>query len=204
LSHQIEADMSQTRPGGRTARTRAVVLEATIEELIESGYAGLSMEAVANRAGVHKATVYRRWGTLDGLLIDARVLFADQSVAMPDTGGIDGDLRELARSALAVLADRAGQALIRAMVAAGHHSQVAQVVRAFWAEHTTMVAEIVTRAVRRGELPSGTRPADVSRAIGAPLYMRLLVTAEPLDHEAADQSAAAVAAAARAGVFVTP
>jgi AcrR family transcriptional regulator len=196
--------MTQTRPGGRTARTRTAVLEATVEELIESGYAGLSMEAVANRAGVHKATVYRRWGTLDGLLIDALVLFADQSVAMPDTGGIDGDLHELARSALAVLADRAGQALIRAMVSAGHHSQVAQVVRAFWAEHATMVAEIVARAVRRGELPPGTEPADVSRAIGAPLYMRLLVTAEPLDRKAADQSAAAVAAAARAGVFVTP
>ncbi|MGI8336776.1 TetR/AcrR family transcriptional regulator [Actinomadura scrupuli] len=196
--------MPQTRPGGRSARTRAAVLEATIDELIESGYAGLSMEAVANRAGVHKATVYRRWGTLDGLLVDALVRFAERSVAMPDTGSIDSDLRQLARSALAVLADRGGQALVRAMVSVGQQSQVAQVVRAFWAEHTTMVAEIVARAVGRGELPPGTRPADISRAIGAPLYMRLLVTAEPLDDEAADQSAAAVAAAARAGVFVTP
>lgn len=150
---------------------------------------------------MHKATVYRRWGTLDGLLVDALTFFADQSVPAPDTGGIDGDLRELARSALAVLTDRAYQALVRAMVSAYHHDQVAQVIRAFWAEHTTMVAEIVTRAVRRGELPSGTQPTDVSRAIGAPLYMRLLVTAEPLDSAAADQSAAAVAAAARAGCF---
>jgi AcrR family transcriptional regulator len=196
--------MTQSRPGGRTARTRAAVLEATIAELIDSGYAGLSMEAVANRAGVHKATVYRRWGTLDGLLVDALVLFADQSVVMPDTGSIDGDLRRLARSALAVLADRSGQALIRAMVSAGHDGRVGQVVRGFWAAHTTMVAEIVARAVDRGELPAGTRPADISRAIGAPLYMRLLVTAEPLDDEAADQAAAAVAAAARAGVFVPP
>ncbi|GLY89322.1 TetR/AcrR family transcriptional regulator [Actinoallomurus iriomotensis] len=195
--------MTQTRPGGRTARTRAAVLTATVDELIEAGYAGLSMESVAHRAGVHKATVYRRWGTLEGLLVDALTFFADQSVPTPDTGDIDGDLRELARSALAVLADRTGQALVRAMVSAGHHSQVAQVIRAFWADHTTMVAEIVARAVRRGELPPGTRPADVSRAIGAPLYMRLLVTAEPLDGAAADQAAAAVAAAARAGVFAS-
>lgn len=193
--------MTQSRPGGRTARTRAAVLDATIEELIESGYAGLSIDGIAQRAGVHKATVYRRWGTLDRLLLDALALFADRSVAVPDTGGIDGDLRELAHSARALLGGRGGEALIRAMVSAGHDSQVAQVIRAFWAEHNALVAEIVQRAVRRGELPAGTDPADVSRAIGAPLYMRLLITAEPLDEQAADQAAAATAAAARAGVF---
>jgi AcrR family transcriptional regulator len=193
--------MTPSRPGGRTALTRTAVLRATIDELIESGYAGLSMETVAHRAGVHKATVYRRWGTLEGLLLDALALFADQSVAMPDTGSIDGDLRQLARSALAVLTDRAGQALIRAMVSAGHHSKIAEVLHAFWDGHNTMVAEIVTRAVHRGELPTDTQPVDISRAIGAPLYMRLLITAEPLDLEAADQSAAATLAAARAGVF---
>ena len=136
-------------------------------------------------------------------MVDALVLFAEESVAVPDTSSIDGDLRQLARSTLALLADRAGQALIRAMVSAGDHSQVTQVVRAFWAEHTTTVAEIVARAVHRGEPPPGTQPAGVSRAIGVPLYMRLLVTAEPLDDEAADQSATASAVAGRAGVFVT-
>jgi hypothetical protein len=136
-------------------------------------------------------------------LVDALVFFADQSVSVPNTGSIDGDLRQLARSVLAVLTDRAGQAIIRAMVAAGHHTQVANVVRAFWSKHTAVVAEIVARAVRRGELPTGTWPADISRAIGAPPYMRLLITAEPLDQEAADQSAAAPAAAARAGAYTT-
>lgn len=196
--------MSQARPGGRTARTRTVVLEAVIDQLTETGYAGLSVDAVARRAGVHKATLYRRWGTVDGLLLDALTLFADRSVAMPDTGTLDGDLRDIARSALATLTDRAGQALIRAVVSAGHDDQVAQVIRAFWTRHNTMVASIVQRAADRGELPAGTDPADMSRAIGAPLYMRLLVTAEPLDTAAADQSAAAVAAAARAGVFARP
>ncbi|MEV5710328.1 TetR/AcrR family transcriptional regulator [Actinoallomurus sp. NPDC052274] len=193
--------MPQPRPGGRTARTRTAVLEAVIDQLTETGYAGLSVDAVARRAGVHKATLYRRWGTVDGLLLDALTLFADRSVPMPDTGTLDGDLRDLARSALAVLTDRAGQALIRAVVSAGHDSQVAEVIRAFWTGHNTMVARIVERAADRGELPADTDPTDVSRAIGAPLYMRLLVTAEPLDTAAADQSAAVVAAAARAGVF---
>ncbi|GAA4604182.1 TetR/AcrR family transcriptional regulator [Actinoallomurus liliacearum] len=196
--------MSQPRPGGRTARTRTAVLEAVIDQLTETGYAGLSVDAVARRAGVHKATLYRRWGTVDGLLLDALTLFADRSVTTPDTGTLDGDLRDIARSALAILTDRAGQALIRAVVSAGHDDRVAEIIRAFWTRHNTMVARIVERAADRGELPADTDPADVSRAIGAPLYMRLLVTAEPLDSAAADQSAAAVAAAARAGVFTRP
>jgi hypothetical protein len=90
------------------------------------------------------------------------------------------------------------------MVSAGHDAQVAQVIRAFWTQHNTMVARVIARAADRGELPAGTDATDVARAIGAPLYMRLLVTAESLDTAAADQSAAAVAAAARAGVFARP
>ncbi|MEU4828600.1 TetR family transcriptional regulator, partial [Actinomadura sp. NPDC023710] len=49
------------RPGGRTARTRAAVLAATQGELEEAGYAGLTLEKVAERSGVHLATLYRRW-----------------------------------------------------------------------------------------------------------------------------------------------
>ncbi|MFC7589155.1 TetR/AcrR family transcriptional regulator [Nonomuraea antimicrobica] len=50
------------RPGGRTARVRAAVLEATQDELVERGFHELTMDQVAARAGVGKTTVYRRWG----------------------------------------------------------------------------------------------------------------------------------------------
>ncbi|WP_280305829.1 TetR/AcrR family transcriptional regulator [Nocardia neocaledoniensis] len=49
------------RPGGRTARNRALVLDAVLAELTEHGYDALTVDAVAARAGVHRATVYRRW-----------------------------------------------------------------------------------------------------------------------------------------------
>src|SRR5215204_176225 len=65
------ADTAQARPGGRTARTRAAVLDATVAELAEHGHAALTVEAVAARAGVNKTTLYRRWGGKDGLLADA-------------------------------------------------------------------------------------------------------------------------------------
>ena len=63
-------------------------------------------------------------------------------------------------------------------------------------------AVVIARAVERGELPAGTDPAAVLRALIAPIYFRLTVTAEPVDPAAADQAAQIALAAARAGVFV--
>ena len=62
-------------------------------------------------------------------------------------------------------------------------------------------AAVITRAVDRGELPPATDPAPVIRALIAPIYFRLTVTAEPVDQAAADQAAQIALAAARAGVF---
>ena len=59
-----------------------------------------------------------------------------------------------------------------------------------------------TRAVARGQLPAGTSPDDLMKHLTAPLFHRLLVTAEPLTQASADQAAAAALVAARAGVFV--
>ncbi|WP_280183350.1 helix-turn-helix domain-containing protein, partial [Nocardia cyriacigeorgica] len=56
------------RPGGRTARIRTQVLEAVHAELTEHGYDALTIDTVAARAGVHRATVYRRWRGLGGVL----------------------------------------------------------------------------------------------------------------------------------------
>jgi hypothetical protein len=60
----------------------------------------------------------------------------------------------------------------------------------------------VTQAVERGELPEGTDPDEVIRAVSAPLYYRLLTSSDPLDQAAADRAAQAAAAAARAGAYL--
>ena len=62
-------------------------------------------------------------------------------------------------------------------------------------------AVVIERAIERGELPAGTDPAPVFRALIAPIYFRLTVTAEPVDPAAADQAAQIALAAARAGLF---
>src|SRR4051795_1903236 len=84
------------RPGGRTARTRAAVLDAAFQALAESGYAELTMDRLAGRSGIHAATIYRRWGSVESIVTD---LLVDRSteIPVPDTGSLAGDLRALAR-----------------------------------------------------------------------------------------------------------
>jgi AcrR family transcriptional regulator len=193
------------RPGGRTARTRAAVLDATLDELASRGWNQVSVETIAARAGVHKTTVYRRWGGKDQLVAEALEAEADSRVQVPDSGDIGQDLRALARAVLAILTSRDGAATVRALVAGAQGSpEVGRVVRRFWATRLAQVGPIAERAVSRGQLPPGTDPDNLMRYLAAPLFHRLLVTAEPLTQAAADQAAAAALAAARAGVFARP
>ena len=78
----------EIRPGGRTARTRAAVLAAVIEELTDHGWDQLSVESVAQRAGVHKTTVYRRWRDKNTLVAEALKAAAESRIQMPDTGDV--------------------------------------------------------------------------------------------------------------------
>jgi AcrR family transcriptional regulator len=106
------------RPGGRSARVRQDVLAAATELLTEAGYDGLSIEAVAGRAGVHKTTVYRRWPTKADLIADALTARSAQHVPVPDTGTFAGDLAELAESIAANIGSPVGGAMTRTLVAA--------------------------------------------------------------------------------------
>src|SRR5258708_19930281 len=83
------------RPGGRTARTRATVMQAVVGELIDNGYAGTTVERVAARAGIAKTTIYRRWGGLDGLLADLMADHAAHQIPLPDHRNLHPDLPPL-------------------------------------------------------------------------------------------------------------
>ena len=80
-----------TRPGsiGRGPKVRATVLAATLAELAGTGYAALTVDNVARRAGVHKTTIYRRWKNRESLVTDAMTDLAATQVPFPDTGDID-------------------------------------------------------------------------------------------------------------------
>ncbi|GLY81261.1 TetR/AcrR family transcriptional regulator [Actinoallomurus iriomotensis] len=191
------------RPGGRTARVRAAVLRAAGDILAERGFAHLDLTDVARRAEVGKTTVYRRWGTVTGLVADLLTDMADQSLPRARTGSLEGDLRANARLVQRTLADPRQGNLFRAVIAAATcEPRTTEALHRFYDTRVREWAPCVEEAIDRGELPAGTDAEEVVRAVSAPLYYRLLAAGGPLDEATADQAANAAVAAARAGAFV--
>ncbi|WP_055534422.1 TetR/AcrR family transcriptional regulator [Streptomyces graminilatus] len=197
------ADPGTVRPGGRTARVRAAVLRVAGDILAEQGFAHLDLADVARRAEVGRTTVYRRWGTVTGLVADLLLDMAEQSLPRTETGSLLGDLKANARLVQSTLADPRQGPLFKAVIAAATcEAKTAEALHHFYDTRVQEWAPCVQQAVDRGELPVGTDAQEVVRAVSAPLYYRLLTTGDPLDVAAADQAAEAAAAAARAGAYV--
>lgn len=187
---------------GRGPKVRAAVLAATLAELAGTGYAALTVENIARRAGVHKTTIYRRWKDRESLVTDAMTDLAATQVPFPDTGDIDTDLRRLARSFVAFLNSPTGQAVAAATLSdASRIPEIADAKRRFFDNRFQRAQPVVSDAIARGELPADTDPAELIRTLVAPIYLRLLVTAEPIDTTTADNAAKVALAAARAGAL---
>ena len=169
--------------------------DTTLAELADRGYSGLTVEGVAARSGVHKTTVYRRWGNVAGLIADALEMAGGEPWPVPDTGTVEGDLRALARLVADGFADpREGPVSTAFVSAAVQDADAARALHAFF----------IARAVARGELSADVDPAEVVRAAVAPVYYRLFISREPVDAAMADRAAGAALAAARAGVLNAP
>ena len=193
------------QPPGRGPKVRAAVLAATLSELTETGYAAMTIENVAQRAGVHKTTVYRRWPSRERLVADAVTELAGTRVPFPDSDDIGADLRTLARSLVRFLGSPLGQAVTAVMQSdAGRIPEVADAQRRRFEERYRQAGPVIARAIARGELPPDTDPAEVVRNVLAPIYLRVLVSGEPITEIAADAAADAALAAARAGALSRP
>ena len=140
-----------SRPGGRSERVRSNVLAATQELLAEGGYDALRVDDVATRAGVHKTTVYRRWPTKAALVMAVLDSRSAERVPVPDTGSLEGDLRQFARSIVGNLTTAGGPRLTRTLVTAADSSP----------ELRSAAADVLGPAIRAGlgdgGASSGTR-----------------------------------------------
>lgn len=170
------------RPGGRSARVRDAVVEATLTLLLERGYEGLSVADVARAAGVAETTVYRRWPTKAQLAAAAIGELAATENPLPDTGSLEGDLTQLLAQIVGVLRRPEIERVLRAGVAlSGDDPEAAQARTAFYRSRIAGSAAVAARAIERGELPAGTEPEGVIEHLVAPAYLRLLLTGGPLD-----------------------
>ncbi|MET9432733.1 TetR/AcrR family transcriptional regulator [Streptomyces sp. NPDC006551] len=191
------------RPGGRTAKVRAAVLEATEDALASTGFHTLNMDRIAASAGVGKTTVYRRWGSPVGLVADLLRDMADRSLPAADTGTLAGDLRANAELVRGTLTDPRMGAVFRAVIAAAAcDEECAAALNGFYRARLEEWAPVVDRAAARGEVPAATDGLELLRAVSAPLYYRFVVTREPLRPQDAERAVEAALTAAGGGVFI--
>ncbi|UED84893.1 TetR/AcrR family transcriptional regulator [Streptomyces profundus] len=193
-------DQPPRRPGGRSARVRAQVHEAVRAQLLEHGYDGLTVDAVAARSGVHRTTVYRRWGDVGGLLADLLHAAADDSWQPPDTGSLIGDLTALNTEVQQGLTE--SPPLAMALIATSFRSpDAARALTHFWDDRYDRCATVVDRAVQRGELPARTNARELLIAASAPVYHHLTLLRTAPDPALPARAARATALAAHAGAF---
>jgi AcrR family transcriptional regulator len=166
----------------RDARTDLAVLQAVLDLTAEHGLAHLSMDAVATRAGVAKATIYRRWSSKEAVVLDAwRHLIAP--VETPDTGSLRGDLVDvLATTLLEHLDGREFDVVSQIVAAARSDAPLAAALGEFLDSQRQPMREVLQRYVDRGMLAADLDLELVADAIVGPLQYRLLLSRAPVDH----------------------
>jgi AcrR family transcriptional regulator len=176
--------MDESADTGTTARPRRAeaIFAATLELLATAGYEGLTMEAVALRAGVNKTTLYRWWKSKDEVLAAALTESDLLTFPVPDTGSLRGDLIETARSIHGLLTDAATAPIAAAVLAASPgRPSLAAVGRMFFADRAAREHPLFRRAVERGELDDRTDPRLVMDMLAGAIWFRVFLRAEPVE-----------------------
>ena len=165
-----EASRGAGRP--RDPSADEAIIEATLELIAESGFDGLRVSDVADRARVSKATMYRRWPTKHDLVLAA--LRTAPPLQTVDTGSLRGDLEATFAQFMRVVADSPLVSLLTALAAERlRRPQFARELDPYIEERRVPVHQAVERAIARGELPPGTNAVLLSELIGGPILLRL-------------------------------
>ncbi|MEP6733702.1 MAG: TetR/AcrR family transcriptional regulator [bacterium] len=177
---RLETPAAVGRPRSREAHD--AILRAAIVVIREVGYDAAAMDAIAARAGVGKATVYRRWATKEALVADAieRIMV---SLTVPDTGSTRGDLRAVMRDTMRMYHDPQTTALLSGLVAAMARSpQIAKAVRGgFVAARRDTMRQVIERGIARGDLRRNTDIQLALDLLSGPLLVRALLTGATID-----------------------
>ncbi|MFJ7202762.1 TetR/AcrR family transcriptional regulator [Streptomyces sp. NPDC098789] len=169
---------------------------AVVEELAAVGFARMSIEGIARRAGVGKTAVYRRWRSKLHLVLDLVAAFAVDGLPVPATGSLYGDVRALLEVMSHVLRHPVASAVIPdLLVEAARNPEIAAAVRGALLDGQRRLAEgIVSEAVSRGELAEGADPERALDLAIGPLYWRVVVVSDAVSREYLDALAASVVA----------
>jgi AcrR family transcriptional regulator len=184
-----EARAAPRAPLGRPREARAdrAILAAAVELLAEAGIHRLRMDDVADRAGVGKAAIYRRYRS-KGELVGATIAALVSEIAVPDTGSTRRDLQALMRDAVAVYRDPIRAGAMQALIGAMHeHPELAGAIRRDVVEaRREALRAVLARGVARGDLRADLDVELALDMLGGALFYRLLVTGGPIDERLAE------------------
>jgi AcrR family transcriptional regulator len=185
-THHSEIAISDTsgprrRTGGRSARIRTTVFEATIRLLQEKGYEAFSFATIGEQTGVHETTLYRRWKTKEQLVAEATASLVEQDIPIPDTGAFRSDLIQLLQSLRLFMQSAAGQAIIQIGLASRNVPTIGSLSQGYWQRRSALLRPLFERAIARGELSPQTDLSLLFEMLVGVFYVRLSLLREPMD-----------------------
>ncbi|WP_411145260.1 TetR/AcrR family transcriptional regulator [Streptomyces sp. x-80] len=180
----------------RAEKTEAI-RAAVFAELAAVGFARMSVEGIARRAGVGKTAVYRRWRSKLHLVLDVVSAVVAVGLPTPDTGSLRGDVRMMLEVAARALRHPMASQIIPDLLAeAARSPELAGALKATLHDsQESVAAAMVARAVERGEIPAGADGRLALDLMTGPLYWRLLVVRDDLPAGYLDELSAAVVGA---------
>ncbi|UGS27221.1 TetR/AcrR family transcriptional regulator [Microbacterium resistens] len=149
---------------------RRAVIDATMERIEREGIDQVRISDVAQAAGVHETSIYRRWRTLPQLLLDALLSQVDERISIPDTGDVERDLTTFVESLVAFCRSPIGAGLVRSSSLADD-PDVATARAGFWEVRMAASEEIVRRGIAAGRLRPDTDPRLVIAMLGGVVHL---------------------------------
>jgi AcrR family transcriptional regulator len=198
MARTAPAEDEPRRGRPRSEKTRTAILKATSELLLEHSLASISMDAVAERAGASKATIYRWWPSKELLALDALVSgWETGRTHTPDTGSLAGDLLALIRPWARRLAGKPyGRVVAALLTRARTDPKFAKTYIAHLIEPRRSEGRIAfVRAIERGEIPADTDVEVALDLLYGPVYHRMLQGHAPITDRFARTLVAYVVAA---------
>lgn len=188
------------RPPGRprSEQARIAILRSTLKILAKNGFADLTIEDVADRAAVGKATVYRWWPNKGALIADAFASSTTRKLRFPDTGSLYNDMSRQMRQLIKVFRSPRGR-IVSAILAAGQTDKdlIAAFRDRFLWPRRREAYETLRRAIARGELHKNADLNLLLDSLYGPIYMRFLIRHDELTPDFVDRLCAMVLGGAR-------
>ena len=152
------------------------IRRATLKELARVGYARMSMEAIARRAGVGKAAIYRRWPTKTALVVAVISAVGNEAAELPDTGTVRGDIRAVLDANAVLLRRPMTQRILADLMAETRRERLLEAALRAGVQDRRRAKgeELLRRAIARRELRADLDVDLALDLLAAPLYWRII------------------------------